>query len=333
MDAKLRPCVGRRSCEKPLISIIVPVHNAADALERAVLSILGAGEPDVEIVLVENFSSDCSWEVCCLLAARYPETVVALRSFRRGVSAARNEGLMVARGEIIGFCDADDAYSANALHQVRVLLEQGGYHLVTTAFRSYGRDGKGVPMCVEAQEDCSGRLLQEYMMFRDCIMGSVWNKFFRKELLDGIRFDEKLTHCEDMHFVSQVLSRFPNAKVHISPFISYEYYMNPSSATRDYNRLLDECGNLRYVVALDAIALLYPGDGEMRLYIRSGQFRLIEENIDLFLEQPHVVRKLARTAMKFAFAFIMCRRRYPLRQRVERLLHVLQRMLYRLKDA
>lgn len=310
--------------ECPLFSIVIPVHNDAGNVTTAVQSILADHQTPIEIILVENGSSDLSWEACQSLSQKYPGIVVATQNCQLGVAAARNAGLKLVKGEIVGFCDADDAYKPGVLLKIAKLFEHNTYDIIVTGLDSVSLSGKHTPMHVKETEVYSAREIQERMLYQDCIMGSVWNKFFRKELISGISFCEKLTHCEDMHFVSQILKSYPNAKVLLSSDITYEYRENPASATRNPLRLIDESGRLKYMLALDGILQLYPYDYKIWLLVRSSQFRIIEENIDQFVNLPNVIRRLVRASLNYIPAYLICRKRHPLRERWNRVVHCLK---------
>ena len=104
-----------------LISIIMPVYNAAPYLELAVRSVLLQNVP-LEIVIVDDGSTDESAVIARRLAAAHEE-ITLVEQENRGVSAARNVGIARARGEFFGFLDADDEYTHGALEFLARELE------------------------------------------------------------------------------------------------------------------------------------------------------------------------------------------------------------------
>lgn len=91
----------------PLISIIVPVYNMEMYLSRCVDSLLAQTYPNIEIILVNDGSTDSSWKIC----QEYEKTHSSVRAFSKpngGLSSARNFGLNFVRGEYVGFVDSDD---------------------------------------------------------------------------------------------------------------------------------------------------------------------------------------------------------------------------------
>src|ERR1035437_8677252 len=104
----------------PGVSVIIPVHNDAETLARAIASALAqdfAG--GVEVIVVNNGSTDGTAEVI----AGYGDSIVAINETTPGVSAARNAGIRVARGEYIAFLDADDVWLPEKLARTVPLLE------------------------------------------------------------------------------------------------------------------------------------------------------------------------------------------------------------------
>ena len=91
----------------PLVSIIMPVFNTAPYLEEAVLSVLAQGYPDWELIITDDGSTDGSGEICDEYAAN-DDRIIVIHKDNGGVAEARNAGLRAARGELIGFVDADD---------------------------------------------------------------------------------------------------------------------------------------------------------------------------------------------------------------------------------
>ena len=106
--------------ENGLISVIVPVYNVADYLPKCIESILEQTYPDIQIILVDDGSTDCSPKVCDRYAEK-DKRINVLHKENGGVSSARNEGIAIARGKYITFPDSDDKLSENVLEECFVL--------------------------------------------------------------------------------------------------------------------------------------------------------------------------------------------------------------------
>ena len=112
--------------ERPLISVIVPVYNVEDYLERCLDSLLMQTYPKVEILLVDDASRDKSASICDAYAARNQWVQVVHLPKNRGPSAARNQGILQAQGEYISFVDADDQVEKELLEKLYKSLTEAG---------------------------------------------------------------------------------------------------------------------------------------------------------------------------------------------------------------
>lgn len=99
--------------DNPAISVIVPVYNAGRYLERCIDSILSQTFLELELILIDDGSTDSSGAICDSFAAKDPRVIVK-HCKNHGVSAARNEGITIARGQFISFVDADDFLDLSA---------------------------------------------------------------------------------------------------------------------------------------------------------------------------------------------------------------------------
>lgn len=135
----MRPAGRYESGARPLVSVIVPTHNHADYLALAIESVLSQSYPHFEIIVVDDGSTDATGEVL----QRYAERIRCVRQPNRGLSAARNHGLQLARGDLIGLLDADDLYGPEYLLTLVTLLashpEAGGAYC---GFRSIDGNGR-----------------------------------------------------------------------------------------------------------------------------------------------------------------------------------------------
>ena len=93
--------------KKPLISIIVPVYNVEDYIEECLESLVKQTYKNLEIILIDDGSTDNSGEICDDYVLK-DTRIKCFHQINQGVGAARNKGLEVAEGELIGFVDPDD---------------------------------------------------------------------------------------------------------------------------------------------------------------------------------------------------------------------------------
>ena len=98
--------MGMVKGDHPLVSIIVPVYNTEKYLQKCILSLLDQEYPNIEILLIDDGSTDSSGKICDQFKLNAKVTVIHQKN--AGISATRNEGLRLARGEYLAFVDSDD---------------------------------------------------------------------------------------------------------------------------------------------------------------------------------------------------------------------------------
>lgn len=265
-------------------SIIIPVHNAESTITRCVESIVNQNV-GLQVILIENGSTDDSASICEILSREY-DCVEYYQSKLFGVSNARNIGLDKAYGDIIGFCDADDYYEPNCLEKVSNIFEQYEIDIVYMAIYIVS-NGAHTLRSVKRERIINSFEAIDNVISNPCVMGSVWNKFFKKELIEGHRFDEELSYLEDGYFNVEILNDNKDIKIYLSKEPGYNYVENINSATNNFQKLFDENNKLKYVNALEKMLSLPGMRFKEKQYIKAAIFRVVVENI----ENPYVRKK------------------------------------------
>ena len=190
----------------PTVSIIVPVYNSARYLEACVRSILEQDYRDIEVILVDDGSSDGSGAICDRFAAEDGRVIVVHRE-NGGIAAAQNTGLDAATGELITFCDNDDLMSARMIGRlVQILLATDAdmaccrwYNVGASAAASLKESTASDPLGRFIVFDRPGRHYQGVfsLLLRRLTRSELyyfseanWGKLYRRGLFDGIRFPE-----------------------------------------------------------------------------------------------------------------------------------------------
>lgn len=245
------------SKEIPKVSIIIPIHNAEKTLEKCISSIVEQEYANIELILIENGSTDNSKIMCMEIGERYDNIKVEI-DCAEGASRARNEGLSLATGDIIGFCDADDFLETDAIKVIVETFQQEPDIICTIGafYRGKITQGRVIKKYQGLDTRCiSVKEAQLLTLGSDLVMGSVWNKYYKAEVLHGFKFDSDLSYCEDMHFNIKVLSSFPeNTKVMLIDKALYCYMENEQSVTHQEDKLFDDKNELKYISAMKAIA-------------------------------------------------------------------------------
>lgn len=193
---------------KVKLSIIIPVYNSEEYLDRCIQSVTAQDYTLFEVILVDDGSTDSS-PVICDMAAKADPRFRVIHKPNGGVSTARNAGLDAAVGEYVMFLDSDDALLPYALED---MLESTRHADVVVGGYAVFKDN--VPIKDVRPSDSSLYKLGEYPGFykynlnRNCeLLDAPWAKLFKREMLSDIRFDTGLSYAEDKLFVFTVLSK------------------------------------------------------------------------------------------------------------------------------
>ncbi|MFA7019229.1 MAG: glycosyltransferase [Sphaerochaetaceae bacterium] len=213
----------------PKISIIVPVYNVEKYIQRCIDSILAQTFTDYELILVDDGSPDRCGEICDDYAKK-ENRIVVIHKKNGGVSAARNAGLDVARGEYLGFIDGDD-YIAHDMYEklLQACIENNAD--IATCGRYNVYENKITPrFSFEGSLIWSSKEAIESLLARDNIGSSVCDKLFNRKLFEKIRFPVE-QYYEDIIIMPQLLF-VANKIVHIGES-KYYYNRRPDSFTKE----------------------------------------------------------------------------------------------------
>ena len=131
--------------ENPLISVVMPCYNAERYLGEAILSVLLQSYRNVELVVVDDGSTDTSPDITAKLAEQYAGRLTLLRANRAGPYPARNLGLKRAKGEFIAFLDADDWWEPTALARLHDALVGANADLAYCGWQNVGEGVQSAP--------------------------------------------------------------------------------------------------------------------------------------------------------------------------------------------
>ena len=212
-----------------LISVIVPVYNTGAYLVPCMESLLDQTHQNIEIILVDDGSTDGSGAVCDEFARR-DKRIRVIHQKNGGVSAARNAGLETAEGECVFFLDSDDILPADSLERLLTEMAPGG--LVSGSMRQL----HGEVLCEEGLHLPNRRLSPEemlYLLFHEeelGYQGFLWNKLFDLRLIreHGLRFDPAIRYNEDRLFITEYLLQAREAAM--IPDVVYLYRIHAASA-------------------------------------------------------------------------------------------------------
>lgn len=171
----------------PLISIIVPVYNVKDYLSKCLQSICGQTYKNLEIILIDDGSSDGSGELCDLFAQR-DGRIKVIHQANAGQSAARNRGLAVAQGEFLGFVDSDDWIEPDMYEFLYCLLKENEAD-ISICSHCRDKDGRSVAKYASGKQFVFTRDEGIRALAVDKhIRNYVWDKLYKRCLFSDIAF-------------------------------------------------------------------------------------------------------------------------------------------------
>ncbi|MCD7819008.1 MAG: glycosyltransferase [Lachnospiraceae bacterium] len=193
----------RRYIVEPLVSIIVPVYNSIEYIGCCLDSILNQEYRNVELILVDDGSSDGTAGLLDEYAQK-DERICVIHQENAGVSASRNHGLDIAHGKYIQFADSDDWITPDSTKLLIRTAEEKACDLVIADF--YRVNGKRLSQKgdIDADHRMDRKEFASYMIENpaDYYYGVLWNKLFRRSIIEEhhIRMDEEINWCEDFLF-------------------------------------------------------------------------------------------------------------------------------------
>lgn len=185
-----------------MISVIIPIFNAAPYLDRCIQSVLEQTYSDFELILVDDGSQDASLSICKKYAQKDSRIIIISKS-NEGAGMARNTGLQQARGEFIGFVDSDDYIAPNMYASMLCAMEKNQADIVQCGYVKTDNSNKQLfksnykDKIVVGRDNC----FREY-----CLKKNIDNyspcKLFRATVIQNIKFPN-LTYSEDAVFLCQ----------------------------------------------------------------------------------------------------------------------------------
>lgn len=226
------------------VSIIVPIYNGEEFLDRSIRSLREQTLQDIEIILVNDGSLDNSLEICRKYE-KIDDRIIVIDKCNEGVSKARNIGMKLASGEYITFIDVDD-WVENEMYFN--MYEHGKTTKSDVVMCNYivDRNASSKHIKIPIEKECLNKeqiideLIPQMIAANDLntnastIMGSVWRMVIKKELINKyhINFPMGIPIMEDLIFCIQVLMK--SNKVYIDKGYYYHYINEENSTIRKY---------------------------------------------------------------------------------------------------
>ena len=229
-----------------VLSVIIPVYNTEKYLDKCLSSVIGQSYRNLEIIIIDDGSTDGSGRKCDQYANMDKRISVYHRS-NGGVSRARNFGLDVASGTYITFLDGDDWIEQDMYAVMVQHMEQNNY-MVCAGGYCREKNGRKIQALQNAKEQflCRNEAIKEIFDFKpicDKILSwEVCDKIFCRKILSHVRFASDIAIMEDMLFLWQVMKNVDG--VYLLPLYKYHYLVRENSATMKHR--IDEKNLAKY---------------------------------------------------------------------------------------
>ncbi|WP_294379379.1 glycosyltransferase [uncultured Clostridium sp.] len=238
------------------ISVIVPVYNNEKYLERCINSLIKQTLKEIEIILINDCSTDGSLNILKEYEKKYSDKIVVIsHKEKKGPGGSRNTGIDMAHGEYIGFVDSDDEVSCDMFEYLYKIAKRANYDLVDCKFF----DEYLKKNTLTTDKRSLGVLNSEKRKLFIVNPGYVWSKIIKKSILNdnNIRFREKIAY-EDFDFMPIVIL-FCN-KICATSKVLYNYRYNNKSITNNYK------SNVHVDEKLEAMKKLVERFKQLKMY-------------------------------------------------------------------
>ena len=216
----------------PKATVVVPVYNVENYLETCVNSILAQTEPDFELLLVDDGSTDGSGKLCDTLKER-DGRIQVIHQENQGLGGARNTGIQAAQGDWILLVDSDDWIEPEALEKTLEAGLREEADLVMFAYRSVDEEGNVLRVFTEDVPKERGFSLEEQPQAL-LASPSAWCRLYRRSLLEetGLRFPPRVWY-EDVYVTPKLLAAA--RRLVFLDYVGYNYLSRTGSITKNQN--------------------------------------------------------------------------------------------------
>lgn len=228
---------------EPLISVIVPVYKVEKYLDRCVESIVDQTYSNLEVILVDDGSPDHCPAMCDAWTEK-DSRIKVVHKKNGGLSDARNAGMEVSNGELIGFVDSDDWISPDMYQRLYETMESDNSDIAACGVEMVWEDGTATRMltksgnCVLSKEEAMQALIKE-----SWIKQPVWYKLYKADIIRHIPFPVGKYH-EDTFWSYQIIGMAE--QVSVIDYVGYYYWQRSGS-------IMGEAYSLKRLDAIEAL--------------------------------------------------------------------------------
>ena len=309
----------------PIVSVIVPVYNAEKAIQRCVESVLNQTYVSFELILVDDGSTDSSGQQCDYYAET-DERVKVIHQDNKGVSEARNTGLIQASGQYVFFLDSDDELYPETLEKYLGLIHQYDADALLGSLEVINESSKHI---IGFKNECIYRKeIWEDICLDSQPFGYVIGKMYKADIARETRFNTNMISQEDLDYNLEIYNQCES--IVTTPAAGYRYYYSESQRNPqivdyiknqlklyDYAKTNYQVSSISKKTVLDRIAILaytalynvtskdeYDSLADkisdlQALRKHSGEFKKLKVRHAFFMEQ--IIKR------NYIFTYVYCR--------------------------
>lgn len=220
-----------KASKEPLISVIIPVYNVEEYLDRCLESVANQTYKNIEIILIDDGSTDNSGKMCDQWAEK-DRRIRVIHQKNGGLSNARNKGIEEAKGEFISFVDSDDWIEANMLTDfISIAMTQHCDIVCSDPFHTNGKKQISKKRKKKIITYSQYEFVKRYLKINsNKTLYYAHSKLFRKNIIEANIYPEGLT-AEDV--VGTYICILNSKKICLTTQKYYNYFYNPNSITRN----------------------------------------------------------------------------------------------------
>lgn len=243
---------------KPLISVIIPVYNNERYLCECLDSIIAQKYYNIQVITVDDGSTDKSGKILDQYAAK-DNRIEVYHIQNAGVSTARNAGLKHALGEYITFVDSDDTVSLDMYNiLIDEFLNKKDIDIVHCGYENRRLDGNSNIVLGTNRKYCFNRTEGMLHFIKgDLFTGALWNKVYRKEIINNLQFNETIKINEDVLFNFYAFKNARESVLIDQPLYHYYERENASTKRTDNRKKIKDCTSVARIIYLDSIGKVY----------------------------------------------------------------------------
>ena len=187
--------------QNKIVSIIIPAYNVEMYIEQCLRSVIGQSYRCIEAIVIDDGSSDSTQRIVSELARR-DGRIRLIPQVNLGVSAARNRGIIAARGDYVFFLDADDWLEPNAIEKLVQCASESDADIVCLRATFHYGTGDVLPQAFPGGISCAD--VESYGPVLCGMPTFTWNYFYKRSVVGSHRYDPEVSYAEDCLFIFQV---------------------------------------------------------------------------------------------------------------------------------